>query len=174
MSNTTTNMQESERKELYSYSELEQIADKISTEIAKELNDYYVNASVEIFPSYGIINVEIGTPFFEISEAVQNEIENAYNMNEDIREEIDNMSEEEIEKLFEERYSELLEEINGEYEVYVNGKIETPKYVIRFSPLECEHDYCISGLSVEVEFKEKVTDIDISNIAQLIITVFRL
>jgi len=174
MNNTTTNMQENERKELYSYTELEQIADKISTEIAKELNDYYVNASVEIFPNYGIINMEIGTPYFEISEAANNIIESAYGMNEEFAEEIDNMNEEEIEKLYEEYYNDLLEEINQESCVYINGKIETPKYTVNFEPLECKNDYCISGLFAEIELKDKIDDIDISNIAQLIITVFRL
>jgi len=170
MNNTIENVQ----KEKYTLTELEQIADKISTEIAKELSNYYVYASVEIFPNPGTINVKIGTPYFEISEAVSSEIENAYNMNEDTKEEIDNMSEEEIEKLYEERYNELLEEINQESCVYVNGKVETQKYTVNFEPLECENDYCVSGLYAEIEFKDKVTDIDISNIAQLIITVFRL
>jgi hypothetical protein len=167
-------MQENERKELYSYTELKQIADKILDEITKEIDDFYVNATVELFPDYGTINVEIGTPYFEISEAVSSEIENAYNMNEDTKEEIDNMSEEEIEKLYEERYNELLEEINQESCVYVNGKVETQKYTVNFEPLECENDYCVSGLDIEIELKDRIDEVDISNIAQLIITVFRL
>jgi len=174
MNNTVENIQEKERKELYSYTELLQVADKIATEIRKEIHDFYVNATVDLFRGYDTINIEIGTPFFEISEAVNSMIENAYNMDEETKQEIDNMNEEEIEKLFEERYKDLLEEINTEYAVYINGKIETKKYTVSFEPLECQNDYCIAGLYVEVEIKDKVTDIDISNIAQLIITVFRL
>jgi len=162
MNNTTTNMQENERKELYSYTELEQIADKILDEITKEIDDFYVNAGVE----FGKIYVDIGTPFSEISDSVSSRIYDLVESGE--------ISEEDSYELFDTFFKEEIEQINEEYCVYNSGKIETPKYVVEFSPLECLGDDCVSGLDIEIELKDKIDEVDISNIAQLIITVFRL
>ena len=162
MNNTVENIQEKERKELYSYSELLKIADKIVTEMAKELNYYYVRMTVE----FGKIYIDIGTDFGEISDAVASRIREFVESGE--------ISEEDSNELFDEFFKEEIELINEEYCVYNEGKIETPKYIVSFSPLECSHDYCVVGLTAEIEFKDKITDIDIGNIASLIVTVFRL
>jgi len=162
MNNTVENIQEKERKELYSYSELRSIADKIATEIAKELNYYYVHVTVE----FGRIYVDIGTDFGEISYAVGSRIHELVESGE--------INEEDSNQLFDEFFKEEIELINEEYCVYNEGKIETPKYIVSFSPLECLGDNCVAGLTAEIEFKDKITDIDISNIASLIVTVFRL
>ena len=157
--NETTEYQQ---KELYSYSELRSIADKIATEIAKELNYYYVHVTVE----FGRIYVDIGTDFGEISYAVGSRIHELVESGE--------INEEDSNQLFDEFFKEEIELINEEYCVYNEGKIETPKYIVSFSPLECLGDNCVAGLTAEIEFKDKITDIDISNIASLIVTVFRL
>jgi len=157
--NETTEYQQ---KELYSYAELLQVADKIATEIAKELNDYYVHVTVE----FGKIYIDIGTDFGEISYCIASRIHELLEHGE--------ISEEDSNQLFDKFFREEIELINEEYCVYNEGKIETPKYIITFEPLKCLGDYCVVGLTAEVEFKNKVTDIDIGNIAQLIITVFRL
>jgi len=171
MSTTEQIAQErAEEKRPYNYAELERIADRIANLVAKELEDYYVRARVWGSTVY----VDVGTPFAEISEAVAESLQNAYYMSEEFREEVDSMSEEEIEELFEARLRETLEEINSEYAIHVRGRLETPKYVVEFSPLECSEDYCVVGLLAEIEFRERVEDIDIENIAQLIATVFRL
>ena len=162
MNNTLENMQENR----YTDIELREIADRLVEELEKELNEYYIRAKAE----YGTITIQLGTKFFEISEFVASMVENEISENE----EFGDLSEEAIDEYFEERYSEVLEDINGENAVYVNGKIEIQKYVVEFSPLECEKDYCIAGLEAEIQFKDKIDNIDISNIAQLIITVFRL
>jgi len=154
----------------YSYTELEQIADRISARVAKELEEYYVRARV----FFSRIHVEVGTPFYEISDAVAAQIENAYNMSEEFAQEVDMLAEAEIQELFEERYEDMLAEINAQYAVYVSGKVETQKYTVSFEPLECGSDYCVAGLLAEVELKDRVEDTDIENIAQLIATVFRL
>jgi len=156
------NTVESIREEKLTYSELRNIADKIATEIVKELDDFYVNAGVE----FGRIYVDIGTVFGEISDSVSSRIYDLVQSGE--------ISEENSYELFDEFFKEEIEQINEEYCVYNSGKIETPKYIVTFNPLECLGDNCVAGLDVEIEFKDKVTDIDISNIAQLIITVFRL
>ena len=166
MNNTVENVQ----KEKYTFAELEQIADRIYDRLSQLLDENYIHTSIEIFPNYGIINVEIGTKFLEISEAVASMVENELNFYGDNND----TSEEEIEEYFEEQYTEFLEEINGEHTVYVNGKIETQKYTITFEPLECEQDYCVAGLYVQVELKDKIDNIDIENIANLIADVFHL
>jgi hypothetical protein len=149
-------------REIYTYSELRSIADKILNEITKEIDNFYVNAIVE----FGKIIVDIGTDFGEISDSVSSRIYDLVQSGE--------ISEEDSYELFDELFRSEIEQINEEYCVYNSGKIETPKYVINFEPLECKGDNCLAGLSVEIELKDKVTDIDVSNIAQLIITVFRL
>jgi hypothetical protein len=159
-----------ERKAPYTSAELEEIGGRVAARVAKELEHYYVRARVFFTTLY----IDVGTPFAEISDSVASDIENAYNMNEEFAQELDSMSDEERERYFEERFKERLEEINSEYTVYVRGRVETPKYVIAFEPLECDGDYCVAGLSAEVTFKERVDDIDIENMAQLIATVFRL
>jgi hypothetical protein len=158
MNNTVENIQE----EKLTYSELRHIADKIATEIRKEIHDFYVNAGVE----FGRIYVMIGADFGEISDAVGSRIYGLVQSGE--------ISEENSYELFDEFFKEEIEQINEEYCVYNSGKIETPKYIVIFTPLECLGDNCVAGLTAEIEFKDKITDIDISNIAQLIITVFRL
>jgi len=160
------NITEYQQKEIYTDIELREIADKIVEELEKELNEYYIRAKAE----YGTITIQLGTKFFEISEFVQSMVENEISENA----EFEDLSEEEIDDYFEERFNDVLEDIDGENAVYVNGKIETQKYVVEFSPLECENDYCIAGLEVEIQFKDKIDNIDIENLANLIITVFRL
>jgi hypothetical protein len=171
MQTTNLNMEErAEGRTPYSAVEIEEIGDRVATRVAKELEHYYVRARVFFTTLY----IDVGTPFAEISEAVAHQLENAYNMNEEFAQEVDMLAEAEILELFEERYEDTLMEINSEHAVYVHGRIETPKYVIEFTPLECSEDYCIAGLTVEITFKERIDDTDIENIAQLIATVFRL
>jgi hypothetical protein len=162
MTKTVENVQEKEREEIYTYSELEKIADKITTEIAKELNDYYAKAHI----FFNSIEVEVGVPFAEISEAVSERVSEYVKSGE--------IDEDEAEELYDDWFDEELNWINEEYMINICGRIETEKYVVYFRPSQCGGDYCIAGLEAEIEFKDKVTDIDISNIAQLIITVFRL
>jgi len=156
------NITEYRQKEIYSYSELRHIADKIDTEIRRELNDFFVKVGAE----FGRIYVMVGMTFGEISDSVSSRIYELARSGE--------IEEENSYELFDEFFKRKIEQINEEYCVYNSGKIETPKYIVSFSPLECLGDNCVVGLEAEIEFKEKVTDIDISNIAQLIITVFRL
>ena len=149
-------------QEIYTHSELHNIAYRILNEITKEIDDFYVNAGVE----FGRIYVMIGMDFGEISDSVTSRIYELVKSGE--------ISEENSYELFDEFFKEEIEQINEEYCVYNSGKIETPKYVITFSPLECLGDNCVAGLEAEIEIKDKIDSIDISNIAQLIITVFRL
>ena len=156
------NITEYQQKEVYDYKELVHIADKIVNEIVKELSDYYVHG----FTEFGKIYIDIGVDFGEISDSVSSRI---YELVKD-----GEISEQNSYELFDEYFKEEIQQINEEHCVYNSGKIETPKYVINFEPLECLGDNCVSGLTAIVQFKDKVTDIDVSNIAQLIITVFRL
>jgi len=162
MNNTVENIQE----EKLTYSELRSIADRLYDRLSQLLDEYYIRTKVE----FDTIRIEIGTKFFEISEFVSSMVENELNENE----EFGNLSEEEIEEYYKERYSDLLEEINGENTVYVNGKINTQKYTITFEPLECKNDYCIAGLYIELKPKDKISNIDIENIANLIADTFHL
>jgi hypothetical protein len=158
MNNTVENIHE----ENLTYSEPEQIADKIAEKIAKELNDFVVKPYV--FNSR--IEIQIGKLFAEISDSVS-EIVDEY-----VKKDI--IDEDGAEELFDEIFEEELYWINEECTVNISGKIETEKYIVYFRPSKCGGDYCIAGLEVEIEFRDKVTDIDIGKIAQLIITVFRL
>ena len=162
MNNTVENIQE----EKLTYSELRSIADRLYDRLSQLLDEYYIRTKVE----FDTIRIEIGTKFFEISEFVSSMVENELNENE----EFGNLSEEEIEEYYKERYSDLLEEINGENTVCVNGKINTQKYTITFEPLECKNDYCIAGLYIELKPKDKISNIDIENIANLIADTFHL
>ena len=162
MNNTVENIQEGK----LTYSELRHIADRLYDRLSQLLDEYCIRTKVE----FDTIRIEIGTKFFEISEFVSSMVENELNENE----EFGNLSEEEIEEYYKERYSDLLEEINGENTVYVNGKIHTQKYTITFEPLECKNDYCIAGLYIELKPKDKISNIDIENIANLIADTFHL
>ena len=157
-----TEKPEYQQKEVYGYKELMQIADKIAYELIKELDEYFVNTFVE----FGKIYIDIGVDFGEISDAVASRI---YDMVKD-----GEIEEEDAFGLFDTFFEEELEQINEENCVYVNGRIETERYIVEFEPLECLGDNCVAGLTAIVQFKDKVTDIDVSNIANLIITVFRL
>ncbi|MCI4409017.1 MAG: hypothetical protein JHC26_07985 [Thermofilum sp.] len=159
----------SKEQSVYSEKELYHIGDKIQNILEKEFEEYTVEAK----PFFDKLIVNVGTKFFEISDVVASAIQDAYQFNDDFKEEYDDMSEDEAEKYFDEAYAEQLQEINEENAVYVNKVVDTPKYTVEFHPLECDGDYCIAGLQAEITFKRRVNDEDIRNIAELIAETFR-
>ncbi|MEM3549303.1 MAG: hypothetical protein QXJ23_09915 [Thermofilum sp.] len=153
----TKTEENTKEKSVYSEKELRRIGEKIQSILEKELEDF--NVETEVF--FDTLSVYVGTKFYEISEAVSSAIQ------------FDNMSEEEAEKYFDEAYAEQLKEINEENAVYVDKVVDTPKYTVKFHPLECEGDYCMAGLQANITFKRRVNDEDIRNIAELIAETFR-
>ena len=148
---------EIKEKSAYSTLESEEIAHALADILRRKIEGYAVYAR----NFFSDVWVTVGTRFYEISDAVASLLEGA---------EI----EESAEEVFEEEYQRVLEEINSEHAVYVWGRIETEKYIIEFAPEECEEDYCIAGLRAEIAFKQRVTETDLDNIAELIAAVFRL
>ncbi|MCI4409339.1 MAG: hypothetical protein JHC26_09620 [Thermofilum sp.] len=159
-------------KIIYNNDELLDIGEKIYTILKKELKDKDVDFETP-FGEPNVLYVYVGREFGAISDAVTNDIENAYNFHDDFREEIDNMSEEEFEKYFEEEYADQLKEINEENVIHVNETINTPKYTVNIRPLECTGDDCMAGLQAEIRFKHRINDEDIRNIAHQIANVVR-
>jgi hypothetical protein len=142
-------------EEPYTVLEAEKLAMKLGDMLRRKIEDYTVYAR----NFFNRVVVTVGVQFYDISDAVLSMLEN---------------SGVDVEESFEHAYEHMLEEINMDYTVYVTGRIETEKFAITFEPEECERDECIAGLTAEVEFKQKVTEVDLDNIAELIATVFRL
>jgi len=151
---------------------------EIGCKLADKIERQLENVSVEYHEFLGHLLLYVGVKFMEISEAVseslQYDLESSGEENEEEDEEIKKLNEEQLEALFYERYEEELEDINNQYAVYVNANIDTPKYTIQVEPLECEADYCLTGLIAEIEIKKELTDIDIDNIASLIAAIYQL
>jgi hypothetical protein len=139
----------------YTVLEAERLAMKLGDMLRKRIEDYAVYAR----NFFTRVRITVGTPFHEISDAVLSMLEK---------------SDVDVDEAFEEAYENMLEEINTDYAVYVTGRIETEKFAITFEPEECREDNCMAGLTAEVEFKQKVTEVDLDKIAELIAVVFRL
>jgi hypothetical protein len=142
-------------EQTYSVLEAEGLALKLGDMLRRKIEDYTVYAR----NFFNRVVVTVGVQFYEISDAVLSMLEN---------------SDVDMEEAFEDAYEHMLEEINTDYAVYINGRIETEKFVITFRPEECREDDCIAGLTAEIEFKQKVTEADLDNIAELVAAVFRL
>ena len=157
---------------------INEIGYKLADKIERQLE----NVSVEYHEFLGHLLLYVGVKFMEISEAVSESLQYTFEPdsefseeeNEEVDEEIEKLNEEQLEALFYERYEEELEEINNQYAVYVNANIQTEKYNIEIEPLECEGDFCLTGLVAEIEIKKELTDIDIDNIASLIAAIYQL
>jgi len=152
---TTEQIPEERAEEPYTVLEAEKLAARLGDMLRKKVEGYDIYAR----NFFNRVVVTVGARFYDISDAVLATLES---------------SGVDMEEAFEDAYERMLEEINTDYTVYISGRIETKKFVIEFYPEECRGDDCIAGLTVEVRFKQKVTEVDLDNIAELIATVFRL
>jgi hypothetical protein len=67
-----------------------------------------------------------------------------------------------------------IEELDKKYCVYNEAKVKTDKYTVEIYPLDCGENNYLCGLKAEIRIRRNINDIDIGNIASLIVTVFRL
>jgi hypothetical protein len=133
----------------------------ISESLEKKLEELFKDQAIEV-RTYLFVNqetneadlsisIDIGTKFYEISEAVASGFEEYC-----AREEL---TDEECYEAYERAYKEELREINEEYAIPVQGKfaIKLSKdsgAEIELYPLECDGDYCLVGLGVNVNVSQ--------------------
>jgi hypothetical protein len=134
-----------------------ELQDYISENLGRRLKEIFKDQTVEtkahLFTQQEedktslSINISIGTKFYEISEAIAPNFEEYCTREE--------LTDEECYKAYEEAYKEELEEINREHTIPVQGKItiklsNDSEAEIEIYPLECNKDYCIAGLGINI------------------------
>jgi hypothetical protein len=134
-----------------------ELQDYISENLERRLEELFKDQTVEakayLFTEQETnktslsINVSIGIKFYEISEAVGSNFEEYC-----IRE---GLTDEECYEAYEKAYEEELKEINREHTIPVQGKItikldDENKAEMEVYPLECDGDYCIAGLGIDI------------------------
>jgi hypothetical protein len=134
--------------ELQSY-----ITEKLKKNLEEMFKDKTIEAKTYLFTEQEAnkvslsISIFIGTKFYEISEAVTEALA-SYCAKEEL-------TDEECEKAYENAYKEELEEINKEHSIPIEGKIvmkldDDSEAEIELYQLECDNDYCIAGLGVNI------------------------
>ena len=121
---------------------LERVADKLCDELERALEGVYV--AIHRYEFRMALEVEVGTKFMEISEAL------GHRFGEYCEEE--GLSEDECAEAFEEAYKEEIERLNEEYAKYVAGVLTLPWGAIEVEPREVSGDYDVAGLRVYVHF----------------------
>jgi hypothetical protein len=124
------------------------------------------------------INIAIGAKFNDVSEALASNFEEYCARKE--------LTDEECEKAYEEAYKEELNEINEQFAIPVKGKItmklnKDSEAEIEVYPLECDGDYCIAGLGVNIyisqipiDWLEQTKDSMIDSITKFIDSIYDL
>jgi ribosome-associated translation inhibitor RaiA len=140
-----------------------EIQDYISMNLERKLEELFEDQTIETRTNLYIdqekdraslsIEINIGTKFYEISEVLASKFGEYCNEK--------GLTDEECEERFHKAYNEKLKRINEEYSIPVEGKItiklnENSEAEIEVYPLECNGDYCITGLGVHI-YTQKIT-----------------